>query len=567
MRRLACVSLALLGLLFAAAKAPAGAGIPSPEGWTLAILAGDAPAPLELWDAARWREPLTTLYAKRGFAPLWFVRGRLTRAGTALIEQLRDVESRGLLATDYEGERLAGLVAQLGADSQNLEALVSLDVALSMVAARLASDLRTGRIDPSEVGYDLDVQRRVFDAAAAVGALATAPDVAAAVDALEPELRHYVLLKRSLARYRAFTSDPELTHLTPVVRSQIRPGERYVGAPALRRLLSTLGDLREPPTAQDRDESMMDPALVTALRHFQLRHGLEPDGALGRTSFRALTTPLSARVQQIVLSLERIRWLPPKLDSAPIIVNIPQFRLFAFRTTEDFAQDILGMDVIVGSAFKGRQTPVFAADMRYIVLQPYWDVPYSILVRELLPAIKANPNWVMDNGFEIVQGQGDDAIPQPATVRNVELLAAGTFRLRQRPGPTNSLGHVKFMFPNRHSVYLHDTPARSLFGRSRRAFSHGCIRVSDPMALLAHVMRGDPTWNAERLAAALQSTTPVRVALPSPIRVFIVYGTALATEAGETLFFDDIYDQDRRLTALLESRRMRATDASKRMVR
>jgi murein L,D-transpeptidase YcbB/YkuD len=308
----------------------------------------------------------------------------------------------------------------------------------------------------------------------------------------------------------------------------------------LRRLLTALGDLREPVDPAIADSLTLDPVLVAALTRFQSRHGLDEDGVLGRATYRALTTPMATRIQQIELSLERARWLPPWRDSPPIIVNIPQFRLFAFRTAQDFEQDILQMDVIVGAAFRGRHTPVFAADMRYIVLQPYWDVPRSILVKELLPDIQADPQWIDRNGYEIVRGQSDDARPLPVTAQNVQLLARGTLRLRQKPEPKNALGHVKFMFPNRHNVYLHDTPARELFSRSRRAFSHGCIRVSDPMALLAHVMRDDPTWNEARRDEALASPIPVRVPLPRPIRVFILYGTALATEAGATLFFDDI---------------------------
>jgi len=553
----------LLGIALAFLAAPiqvrADAPVESNEAVVRATLAGKSSAAVELWDLSRWRESLTALYAKRAFAPLWFTDGELTDAGAALIRQLRDVERRGLLVVDYDGERFARLAAEFESDGpQSSEALIRLDVALSVVAARLATDLHDGRIDPGAIGYDLDVPRPAFRADEAVAALARARRVSMALDALEPQLRHFLLLKQALARYRAMATDPELTKLPSPPRFSVRPGERYVGAPALRRLLRTLGDLRDPSAQSVADAPVLDPALVTGLMRFQSRHGLEADGVLGRATFRALTTPLGARVRQIVLTLERARWLPTRLESPPIFVNIPQFRLFAFRTTNDFVQDILQMDVIVGSAFKARQTPVFAADMRYVVLQPYWDVPQSILLNEQLPEIQANPGWVEENGFEIVLGQSDDAVVQPVTDRNIQLLAQGKLRLRQKPGPANALGRVKFMFPNRHNVYLHDTPARSLFRHARRAFSHGCIRVSDPMALLAHVMRDDPTWNAERLAAALQSETPVRVPLPRPIRVFIIYGTALATEAGDTLFFEDIYNQDPRLAALLASRRTRA---------
>ncbi len=290
------------------------------------------------------------------------------------------------------------------------------------------------------------------------------------------------------------------------------------------------------------------------MRAFQARHGLEPDGALGKATFRALTTPLSTRVYQIELSLERMRWLPSQLDSPPIIVNIPQFRLFAFRTTQDSASDILQMDVIVGQAFKARRTPVFAADMKYVVLNPYWDVPRSILVNELLPDIERDPSWLETHDYEMVRGESDNATVMAATRENVSLLKQGSCGSGRSRGRTNALGRVKFMFPNRHNVYLHDTPAQSLFLQSRRAFSHGCIRASDPVELLRHVMRDDPSWTAARQEAAFASNRPVRVALRQPIRVFILYGTALATEAGSVLFFEDIYQQDAPLLARLAAR-------------
>jgi murein L,D-transpeptidase YcbB/YkuD len=459
--------------------------------------------------------------ARQAYAPLWHVQGQLTPAARAFIGQLQQVEARGLLLADYDGPRFAALATEhderrLAAD----DAVARLDVALSATAARLASDLHVGRIAPAEVGYDLDVRGPTLDVAAAVARLATAPDASAALDQLEPPFRHYALLKSALDRYRALARAAGLTQLPPLPRRSVRPGESYSGAPALRRLLVAYGDMIEPSAASSAAVPEFDPELVAAVVRFQARHGLDPDGVLGTSTFRALSTPIDARVRQIELSMERIRWLPPTLESPPIIVNVPQFRLFAFRTTQDYAADILQMDVIVGSAFAGRRTPVFAADMRYVVLHPYWDVPRSILVKELLPEIRADTEWIARNRYEMVLGQGEDAIPQPVNAQSLQALAEGRLRLRQLPGSGNALGEVKFIFPNRHNVYLHDTP--------------------------------------ERLAAALADSATARINLPRPVRVFIVYGTALTVEAGQTLFFDDIYDQDARLNALLASRRPRA---------
>jgi murein L,D-transpeptidase YcbB/YkuD len=466
------------------------------------------------------------------------------------LHELAAAQVRGLRSSDYQAAILIRTAGALGSSTAVERA--AFDAALTSAATRFVLDLHLGRVMPKDVGYDLDVHPPAFPVETAVSVLASSTNVAAELDALEPQLGHYALLKTALAHYRELASKGPLPALPPLPGLRVRPGEPYKGAAALRSTLVALGDLA--PSGAAAADTTLTPAVVEALQRFQSRHGLEADGVLGKTTYRALTTPLSARIQQIELSMERMRWLPAQLDSPPIIVNIPQFRLFAFRTTHDDAADILQMNVIVGEAFEARRTPVFAADMKYVVLNPYWDVPRSILLRELMPDIQRDPEWAAKHGYEIVRGESDSAKPLPATRENVDLLRQGKLRLRQKPGPANALGRVKFMFPNRHNVYLHDTSAPRLFLQSRRAFSHGCIRVSDPMALLAHVMRDDPTWTNERKELALSSGAPVRVPLKKPIRVFVLYGTALATEAGSVLFFDDLYGQDAPLIARLASR-------------
>ncbi|MGO9039707.1 MAG: L,D-transpeptidase family protein, partial [Steroidobacteraceae bacterium] len=257
----------------------------------------------------------------------------------------------------------------------------------------------------------------------------------------------------------------------------------------------------------------------------------------------------------IELTMERWRWLPAKLSSAPIIVNIPQFRLFAFESTSDSEASIRQMDVIVGKAFHATQTPVFTADMTYLVFRPYWDVPYDIARKEIVPAARRDPDSIERHQMEMVRGPDDSATVMPNTPANVELLAKGGLRLRQRPGPNNSLGLVKFMLPNPYNVYLHSTPAQALFGESRRDFSHGCVRVSDPVGLAQFVLRDSPEWTRERILAAMTGEKPLIVNLKNHIRVFIVYGTAIATEQGNILFFDDIYGHDERLEQALDARR------------
>jgi murein L,D-transpeptidase YcbB/YkuD len=295
----------------------------------------------------------------------------------------------------------------------------------------------------------------------------------------------------------------------------------------------------------------LDAELVLGLQHYQARHGLEPDGSLGPATFAALTTPIAVRVRQIELTLERWRWLPP-FDTPPIVVNIPEFQLFAFSTTADRVASILQMPVIVGQAYADKRTPIFVGDLKYVVFRPYWDVPRSILLREMLPKIRANPDYLAKEHLEIVAGASDQSPVVAPTPANIADLAAGQLRLRQRSGPDNSLGLIKFIFPNGHDVYMHSTPARRLFSESQRAFSHGCIRVSDPAALAVFVLRNAvPSWSRAEIDAAMQAGDNRRVALRQPIHVMILYGTALATEAGPVQFFADIYGLDAKLERLL----------------
>jgi murein L,D-transpeptidase YcbB/YkuD len=311
-----------------------------------------------------------------------------------------------------------------------------------------------------------------------------------------------------------------------------------------------VGDLPES-GANPADSPVLDTPLTEALKRFQDRHGLAADGSVGLATLAALTTPMARRVRQIELTLERWRWLPA-FQTPPIIVNIPEFRLFAFNTTADRAATILQMPVIVGQTYPSKRTPIFIGDLKYVVFRPYWDVPRSITLHEMLPAVHAHPDYLQKNNLEIVAGERDDSPVMMPTAETIAALAAGQLRLRQRPGDDNALGLIKFLFPNAHNVYMHSTPAHQLFLASRRAFSHGCIRVSDPTALAAYVLRNAAApWTEAQIDAAMHDSKSLRVELRKPIRVMILYGTAMATEAGPVQFFDDIYGHDRKLEDLL----------------
>jgi murein L,D-transpeptidase YcbB/YkuD len=500
------------------------------------------------------RDSLRTLYADPR-RRLWVADGRPTAAAIALLGELRNAAARGLSPEEYPGNRLEYLLAALaGSAATDATQWALFDAGLSYAGMRLIADLHFGRIDPAAVGHHLTVQHAQLDLNAALLRLAASADVAATLDSLEPQFKHFSLLKQQLARYRQLSDQAGLNALPPLPGKSLKAGEAYGGAAQLENLLVALGD-EAPPLPATPPPDRLSPALVVGLQSFQRRHGQTPDGVLGHTAYLALTRPLAERVRQILLTLERWRWMPPTLDSAPIIVNIPQFRLFAFPAASDAETHTLQMDVIVGKAFHSTQTPVFAADMTYVVFRPYWEVPNDIAVREILPKARLDPMTIATKQMEIVDGYGDTATVYPNTADTVARVANGELRLRQKPGQDNSLGLVKFMLPNQYNVYLHSTPVKALFAESRRDFSHGCVRVGDPAGLAEYVLRNQPQWNRERILAAMNGQNSVTVNLESKIRVFIVYGTAVATESGAVYFFDDIYGHDARLEKSLAVRR------------
>ena len=488
---------------------------------------------------------LPAVYAQRANAALWSRDGEPTAQAQTLVSILQRADQYGLEPEDYGRKTLAKLVEPHTAGGTDAERWGRFDAQLSAAALRFMSDLHYGRVKPAAAGFNLQAMHEPLDLVASLNGLAAASDVEASLSRIEPPFHHYVLLKNALARYLDLAQHPELKHL-PAMSASVKPGDRYAGAAALRRLLVALGDMPQA-SAAPADDDHFTAELSSGVRAFQQRHGMSADGVLGKTTYAALTTPFSKRVRQIDLTLERWRWLPP-FATPPIIVNIPEFRLFAFRTTDDRFADIMQMDVIVGKTYPRTQTPVFESDMRYVVFRPYWDVPPSITRNEMLPKIRANPGYLAAQRLQIVNGQGDNSPVVAPSPEAIEGLAAGRYRLRQMPGEDNALGLVKFMFPNNYNVYLHSTPAHRLFQETVRTFSHGCIRVSDPLGLATQVMKDEPgNWTREKIDATMNGDKPVRVNLQRPITVLILYATALATEAGPILFFEDIYGYDRKL--------------------
>ena len=487
-------------------------------------------------------------YQQKAGALLWYRDTALTANGRALLSELQSAEQRGLRPADYDAQGLA----QRMQSARDANARAGVDRDLSAAAALLITHLQRGRVRPEQVGYSLALPQAADDPTAGLLALAGAPDLPAALDAYEPHYNHYELLKAALAHYRQLASEPVFNDLQPLTQRSLKPGDPYTEAAKLRQLLRRLGDIdASTPVPDVGSDRVYDAILAEGVAQFQSRHGLSPDGVLGASTRAAMVVPLIDRVRQIELSMERARWLPPP-DGPFILVNIPQFKLFAFHGPSDSENAMQAMNVIVGRSFPHHNTPVFRADMRYVVFQPYWDVPPSIVRSELLPKLRQSLGYAETQGYELVRGQSDESPVQPWNEANLEALARGELRVRQRPGPLNALGRVKFMFPNPFNVYLHSTPAQALFGRSERAFSHGCVRVEDPQALGEFVFGREPGWDGARVAQMLAAQDGMhRINLRQPLRVMIFYATAVAVEDGRVLFFQDIYGHDAPLRRLL----------------
>jgi murein L,D-transpeptidase YcbB/YkuD len=497
-------------------------------------------------DGMRWpsfhdyQSDLQEFYAPSNYSPLWTNGTQPSSQATSLIQLFQNAWQKGLEPEDYDASKWTDRVKALqhpDADSAGF------DVALSVCAMRYISDIRVGRRNPQRSKFGWEVDRNKYDLANFLRTrLITAQDVPDVVNSVEPPFAGYRRTEQALARYVEFARVDEGGQL-PVPAKPVHSGQPYSGVRRLKRILLLLGDL-PPDAAEPADYQLYTGALSEGVKHFQRRHGLDDDGRLGPATIKQLNVPLAKRVRQLQLTLERWRWLPQAFSAPPIVVNIPDFRLRALNEDNTVGLD---MRVVVGKAIR-TETPVFAREMTFVVLRPYWNVPPGILQRTIIPAIQSDRRYIVKNKFEVTTPDGTVVTSGAISDDMLAQLRAGKVAVRQKPGAMNALGLVKLMFPNEYHVYLHSTPATELFSRSRRDFSAGCIRVEKPAELTAWVLRNNSGWNIERIQQGMQQgKDDVTVSLTRRVPVFIVYGTAIAYENDEVHFYDDIYGHDVKL--------------------
>jgi murein L,D-transpeptidase YcbB/YkuD len=501
-------------------------------------------------DLARFRPALEEIYRETEYAPRWFTAGAVPRA---MLTQLADAPDHGLEAADYDVDWLEREVTAIESGDRSPQRIAHADVALTVSFFRFASDLHRGRVTPEQAGFKFSEGEKPLDLPALLRSGMATGHWEHVVATTEPSLTLYQRLKVALARYRTLaTASLSPVPAIPPGKSKVQPGDRYAGVGAVAARLRLFGDLAvtAPAPAQDRYEG----ELVEAVRAFQERHGLPADGLLGRDTLAELAPPVAVRIRQIELSLERLRWLPEVHAGPAIAVNIPSYRLWAFADAHDDAAAQLTMDVIVGRAVKARETPVFIGEMRYIDFSPYWNVPPAIQRAEIVPKLGRDPAYWERENFEAVSVDGKGSPFTVLDATTLEGIKSGALRVRQRPGSKNALGGVKFVLPNTMDIYLHSTSAQELFKQTRRDFSHGCIRVEDPPALAAFVLRDQPAWTPERIRAAMGAGKQSTVMLAQPIPVLIFYTTAIVEADGTIRFASDIYGLDGRLSEALRAR-------------
>jgi len=485
--------------------------------------------------------PVREFYDKDRHALAWSLGGKPTHQALDTIQVLRQAELKGLDSKDYDAERWAGRLAALNSEAS----LVNFDVALTVAAMRYASDLHLGKVDPRVLHTDFEPDRNEYDLCDFIlKKVVPASDVGGVFSGIEPPYHGYQRVLAGLRQYELLEKADKPENL-PSVSKPVAPGQSYPAVPQLLERLMFLGDA--PASASlPADTLIYQGDVVDAVKNFQLRHGLEAQGKLGAQTIAELNVPMSQRVQQLKLALERWRWVPHNFDQPPIVVNIPEFSL---RGYDENRKVIVTMPVVVGRALR-TETPVMEEDMKYLIFWPYWNVPPSILRHEIVPKIAKDRAYLQKSGFEVTTYSGEVVTDELVSDDVLAQLRAGKLAVRQKPGPKNALGLIKFIFPNNNNVYLHSTPSQAAFSETRRDFSHGCVRVEDPAALAAYVLRNNPGWTRERVDAAFKAEKQEQVNLTKPIPVLIVYGTAISPEDGQVRFFDDIYGHDKALAKL-----------------
>jgi L,D-transpeptidase YcbB len=493
---------------------------------------------------------IPSFYKKRNYAPAWVIDDpQFTKAGE-LTAAIRDAEKEALSPENYHLSKIQKLLgeaksAKNGISSQNEKLLVDLDLLLTDSFFLYASHLTSGRINPETIHSEWEAFSPEIDLAKVLETALSSGKIQTALLALTPKHPGYLKLRDTLADYRKIRDKggwPKIARGETLKKGDI--GERVK---MLRNRLWVTGDLNP---GSDENKHNFDGILEQGVKEFQKRHGLAIDGTVGSKTLSALNVPVEDRIRQIELNMERFRWIPGDLGKRYILVNVADFRL----TVVENEKPVMNMRVVAGKPF--RKTPVFSEKMKYIELNPYWNVPPQLAVKDVAPKVCRSRRYLTEKKMEVFAHWGQD--PAKVNPDSIDWCRVSQknfrYKIRQQPGPKNALGRIKFMFPNKYSVYLHDTPERALFDKTTRDFSSGCIRIEKPIDLALYLLKNDALWTAQRLSADIAEGKQTVISLQEPVFVHLLYWTSWADDQGKVHFRDDVYERDIDLDRALRER-------------
>jgi len=471
-------------------------------------------------------EKLRRFYASRHYQPAWGDRSGASLPARYFRDVLENADREGL---EPEAYHLKSIARQW--DSIHATKRARLDLLLSDAFFLYSRHLSRGRYEPFEVDplWNIDVPE--VELVALLESTLEAENFSQALRDLAPPHPGYRWLRNALAKYRQLAAEGGW----PIIRTNetLKYGQTHAAVGVLRRRLTAEGDLQLPSV---HDEIYFDQALKYAVERFQVRHGLEMDGIVGPGTRAALNVPVSTRIEQIKLNMERWRWLPRELGERYIMVNTANFKLLAI----DKNRPVLEMSVVTGKP--ERPTPVIQGILHTLVLNPYWTLPRTIAVEDMLPRQQRDPDFLDSKGIHVfVNGEELDPGQIDWSKASEDYFP---YVLRQDPGPDNALGRIKFLFSNNFDIYIHDTPPPWKFGQAMRAFSSGCIRVQEPYKLASYLLRSQPEWSEQAIKTAIRSGENQRIPIPEALPVYLVYFTAWVGSDGTASFYPDVYDLD-----------------------
>lgn len=489
-------------------------------------------------------------YKQRNYIPVWTNNGRAVEQTGSLLKALLSAHEEGLSPEIYHLGKIRPMLAAIHlaesrSKSPDPEIVAEMDILMTDAFLLFASHLKAGRVNPETIHTAWVAYLPEIDLARVLASAIKTDQVAERLKSLNPPHDGYVRLKNALHQYRRIARSGSWIEVPQ--GPALKLGDRNERVRPLRKRLLATGDLK---TDVPKNREQYDVSVDTAVRRFQYRHGLEVDGIVGKRTLSALNQTVDRRIRQIELNLERWRWIPSDLGRRHILVNIANYHLSVVETDDI----VLEMRVVVGRHY--RRTPVFTETIKYLVINPFWNVPFNIAVRDKLPLIKEDPAYLKNNRFTVFSGWENKPKKIDPESLNWNQITRDNFvyRFRQDPGPDNALGRIKFMFPNRFSVYMHDTPQRELFNETIRTFSSGCIRLEKPLKLAAYLLSDDANWDLTALEHAIEDGRSRAIALKRPVPVHLHYWTAWVDVGGTVHFRDDIYNRDLPLDQALKEK-------------